>query len=599
MKGSRMGICHSGAGRLLVLISLVAVVAACTTTPSPLTPEQLAASAKGDRADMFQGGEPLTAPLTVSEAIARALKHNLDRRAKMREEALALNQTDLDRWDMLPKLVGNGAFTSRSEPNATRSRGLTTQTTSTSEPTYSADRDNYTADLSLSWNVLDFGVSYFTARQNADRALIATERKRKAMHTLIQEVRYAFWRAAAHQELQGEVDQAVADARTALERAKAVEQENLRAPVEALRYRKTLLETLRQLTAVQQELSTAKIELAALINLPPGMPLALAVPKELKVPAWTLTLERMEELAFLNNPDLREQGYLTRISIDDTRKAILKLLPGITLSGSRNYDHNSFLMDNHWYEAGAKLSWNLINLISGPDAIAYAETNEDVVKARRLALRMAVLAQVHISERQYHNAVSQYQQSDELFGVDKRLFELSEAKTANDAQGILERVAGRASAIASALRRFQSYAQVEQAFAKAQASVGEDLLPDNVASHDLPALSGTVARRLAAWGSPQEPAVVPTTGPRRLAAWGSAQATTAQSTAVGDVAPPAPAARLAAAEASVPPPSPVRPAAPPPVVATQPVDPVQQELERMMAHVRTLVGESGSSALRK
>jgi outer membrane protein TolC len=494
-----MVISASGAKKLLASVSLVALLSACAISPEPFTPEQLAQSAKDDRADMFKGGEPLTGKLTVSEAIARALKYNLDRRAKIMEEGLALGQTKVDRWDMLPKLAANAGFTSRSEPNATRSRDLYTQTTSTSNPTYSADRDNYTADLGLSWNVLDFGLSYFSAKQNADRALIATERKRKAVHNLVQEVRFAFWRAAAHQELRDDVAQAVAEAKVALDRAKTVERENLKAPAEALRYQKSLLETLRQLTAIQQELSTAEIELAALINTPPGTNLALDVPPEMQVPAWSLNLDQMEEKAFANNADLREQGYLARVAVNDTRKAIARLFPGITFSASRQYDHNSFLMDNHWYEAGAKLSWNLMNLISGPDAIDYAETNEEVSKAKRLAQRMAVLAQVHVAERQFHNTVSQYQQSDELWKVDKRLYELSAAKSANDAQGMLERVAGRASAIASQLRRFQTYAQVEQSYAKMQASIGEDLMPDQVSSHDLKDLTSTIAERLVEW----------------------------------------------------------------------------------------------------
>lgn len=499
----------SGAARLLASASLVALLSACAVAPEPFTPEQLSLSGQDDRAAMFKGGAPLAAPLTVSDAIARALTYNLDRRAKVMEDALALGQTKVDRWDMLPKLTANAGYTYRSEPNATVSRDVKTGQDGTS-PSYSTDQRNYTGDLGVSWNVLDFGLSYFTAKQNADRALIAQERKRKAVHNLVQEVRFAFWRAAAHQELRDDVARAVAEAREALAKAKIVERENLKAPAEALRYQKSLLETLRQLTAIQQELSTAEIELAALINAPPGTTLRLTVPKDMQVPAWDLPLDRMEELAFQGNADLREQGYLTRISADDTRKAIVRLFPGITFSTSRNYDHNSFLANNHWYEAGAKLSWNLMNLVSAPDAIAYAETNEDVAKARRLALRMAVLAQVHVSERQYRNAVSQYQQSDELWQVDRRLYELSEARTANDAQGMLERVAGRASAIASQLRRFQTYAQVEQAYAKMQASLGQDLMPEAVASHDLKDLSATIAQRLDNWGKgvPAVPAPV-------------------------------------------------------------------------------------------
>jgi outer membrane protein TolC len=486
--------------RLLASVSLVALLSACALTPEPFSPEELAAQSSADRADMFKGGEPLTGPLSVSDAIARALKYNLDKRSKMMEEALALGQTDVDAYDLLPKLTANAGYTDRSEPNATISRGYYTQTTTKDTPSYSADRFARTADLTMSWNILDFGLTYFTAKSNTDRALVATERRRKAVHNLISEVRFAYWRAAAYQTLKGDVEQAVSEARSALDKARQVERENLKAPAETLRYQKSLLETLRQLTAIQQELSTARIELAALINVAPGTEIKLAVPDAMVPPAWQTSLERMEEQAFIGNPDLREQGYLTRISVDDTKKAIIRMLPGVTFTASRNYDYNSFLMDNHWYEAGAKLTWNLMNVISGPSALKYAQTNEDVAKARRLALRMAVLAQVHVSERQFRNATSQFEQSDELWKVDKRLAELSDARAANDASGMLERVAGHASAIASQLRRFQTYAQVEQAYAKMQATMGDDLLPDSVAAHDLPALSAAIARRLETWG---------------------------------------------------------------------------------------------------
>jgi len=502
-------------GRLLASVSLVGLLSACAVTPEPFNRADLARQASEDRAAMFQGSEALSGPLSVSDAIARALRYNLDKRSKMMEEALALGQTDVDRWEMLPKLAVVAGYDERSQPAATRSRDLYTQTTGAdTHPTYSSDRFLKTADLTMSWNVLDFGLTYYTAKSNADRALVAQERRRKAVHNLISEVRFAFWRAAAYQTLAGDVERTVAEARDALARAELVERENLRAPAEALRYQKSLLETMRQLTAVQQELSTARIELAALINLPPGTPLVLAVPDQMTVPDWSVPLDRMEEIAFLNNPDLHEQGYLSRIAVDDTRKAIIKLLPGVTFSGGLNFDSNSFAAYHQWYDAGAKLSWNLMNLVSGPDAISYAESNEEVTKARRLALRMAVLAQVHISERQFRNASSQYQQSDKLWTVDRRLAELADAKAANDAAGILERVAGHASAIASQLRRFQTYAQVEQAYARMQATLGDDLLPEQTTAADINGLSRQVAERLAAWGrpaaAPVEPAVAQT-----------------------------------------------------------------------------------------
>ena len=209
--------------RLLAAVSTAALLSACAVTPTPFTQGEFSAKAKADRSAMFDGQEVMSKPLSLSDAVARVLKYNLDKRAKMMDEALALGQLDLDRYDLLPKLAANAGYTERSAPNATKSRDLYTQTTSTSNPSYSADRFSITNDLGLTWNILDFGVSYFTAQQNADRALIAKEKRRKTVANLVQEVRFTFWRAAAAQALKGKVTDVIANAEKALKDAERVE----------------------------------------------------------------------------------------------------------------------------------------------------------------------------------------------------------------------------------------------------------------------------------------------------------------------------------------------------------------------------------------
>jgi len=486
-----------GGKRLSITVSVLALLAGCAVTPTPFTKDELAKQAEDDRQALFAHSEPLNHPLSMKEAMERALKYNLDKRAKMMEEALALGQTDLDKFDLLPKVTAQAGYAGRSVPEISRSIDSVTLQPSAANPTISQDRDRLIGNLGMSWNILDFGVSYYTAHQNADRALIANERRRKTVNNLAQEVRYAYWRAASYQILKPAVDEAVADAKQALDTSRTVERENLKAPVEALRYQKALLETLRQLTAIQQDLSSAQFELASLVNLPPGQEIILEVPANLVVPTWTMPLDKMEESAFINNPDLHEQAYLSRIALDDTRKAILRLLPGVNLNVTGQYDSNSYLVDHRWYETGAMLSFNLLNLVSAPAQIDYAETNETVVNSRRLALRMAVLAQVHIAERQFRNAESQFTQADELWLVDQRLSELSSAKTASDAQGTLERVSTRLGAIASQLRRFQNYGLLEQSYAKMQATLGEDPLPDPATAAKAGDLTALVAKRMA------------------------------------------------------------------------------------------------------
>lgn len=478
--------------RLAAAVSVVALLSACAVTPEPFTQVEFNARAGADREAMFKGQEALSGPLTLEDALARVLKYNLDRRAKMMEEALSLGQLDLDRFDLLPKLTANAGYAGRSEANATVSRDLVSQTTGTGNPTYSTDRDTITADLGLTWNVLDFGVSYVTAHQNADRTLIAQERRRRTVQNLAQEVRFAFWRAAAAQVLKQKVQSTVAAGERALEDSERVEAERLRDPTQSLRVQKALLESIRQLETINQELDSAKAELAALINLPPGTDFRLASDDAMNIPVIDWSVERMEELALANNPDLREQDYQGRIVAAETRKEILKLLPGITFSTSRQYDSSSFLADNRWNEVGAKITWNLLNIFSAPDRINYTETAEQVAEAKRLALRMAVLAQVHVVSNQFASAAKQYQRADKLWNIETRLAATSANQSQGGAQSEIDRITQDTSAIAAELRRFQTYAQLQASFGKLLATIGSDPLPQAVASHSVEAISGGI-----------------------------------------------------------------------------------------------------------
>src|SRR6185436_6103586 len=80
------------------------------------------------------------------------------------------------------------------------------------------------------------------------------------------------------QKLSDQVRQTIGQAEQALTDARNVETERLKAPVESLRYQRTLLENLRTLEGVQQELAVARLELAGLVNLPPASKFRLAEP---------------------------------------------------------------------------------------------------------------------------------------------------------------------------------------------------------------------------------------------------------------------------------------------------------------------------------
>lgn len=487
-------------GASLVLLATTLALGGCVSiSPTPFTPQKLAEQGKADRAAARDAVDPINGDLNIDQAIARALKYNLDRRAKMMEEALALKQFDVSRFDMLPKLLTQAGYNWRDNDKISMSRNSKTGEYSASQ-FISQEREHFFGSLGVSWNLLDLGVGYFNTLQQADRALIAGERRRKAMHLLMQDVRTAFWRAYSAQKLRDDVRAATVLAEDALVDSRKAEEERLRNPVDALRYQRQVLESLRLLEAIDQELSTAQIDLATLINAPIGQPLRLVEPPldgghdPLAIP-----VDVMEETAMTANADLREQHYNARIAREETRKTLVKLFPNLIFNYGMNYDSDRYLLNNQWRDAGVQLSFNLFNLLTAPTQMRLADAGVKLADQRRVAMQMAVLTQVHLARQQYANARNQFQRADAIWQTDNRISEHMKHREASQTQGKLDSVANQTTAILSLLRRYQALAQVQSAEARLLATLGVEPAIGSVDDISLPDLTQYITRSRNVW----------------------------------------------------------------------------------------------------
>ena len=465
-----------GVALLLKPTALVALLtlAGCAATAPELGPEaERQQTNQADRTAMRQDVEPLAGPLTLDEALARALKYNLDRRMRLMEEALALNQLDVSRFDMLPKLVAQAGYNTRSNDRISNSRDEVTGAPSTSR-FISSDRNHMVNELGLTWSLLDYGLGYYGARQQESRLLIATEKRRRAMHVLMQDVRTAYWRAASAQKLRSEVSKTITMAEEALADARKVEGERLRNPLDSLRYQRQVLENLRLLEAIEQELSSAQVELATLINAPLGQAIQIAEP-EVRVAGTAvlgLPLAQLEEAALVQNPELREQHYNARIARDETRKTLMRLFPNVSFNYALKYDSDSYLVNRDWNEAGLQISFNLFNLMTADAQLKLAEAGVKLADQRRMATQMAVLTQVHLARLQLLNARNQYDRAEAIYDTDRKIAEHVRNRENAKAQSKLERVSQETAYILSLLRRYQALAQVQVAENRLLANLG-------------------------------------------------------------------------------------------------------------------------------
>ncbi len=485
--------------RLGASVLACAVLAACAplSPPQALSADEVRDQTGADRAAVREAVAPLGARLGLDEAIARALKFNLDRRVRQLEEAFALRQHEETGYDQLPKLMAAAGYTTRDADRIARSTDSVTGLPSLANPAISADRSHAQASLALSWSLLDYGIARYNQQQAADRLLAAAERRRKATHLLVQDVRVAYWRAASAQRLRDDVRASLKLADEAMADSRKAEAEKLRSPLDTLRYQRQLTENMRLLESIEQELVTARFDLALLINAPVMMNVTLAADEvpgsadPLATPA-----EAMEAQALAQNADLREHLYLRRIAAVEGRKVVARAYPNLSFNLGHYRDNDSYLVNPSWNEAGVQLGLNLVNLLALPAQQRTTEAAVRVADQRRLAAHAAVVAQVHVAREQLAGSRRQYERADALWQLDDRILQQTQAREQAQAGSKLDRVAAQTTAIISLLRRYQALAQWHAATSRLQATLGVDPLPGSSDALTLEQLSAEVRQRL-------------------------------------------------------------------------------------------------------
>lgn len=474
------------------------ITAACSVTPTPLTDSEIRARVESDQKALFAGQEPVVREITFHEAVARALKYNLDYRLKLMETALATGLLDVSRYDMLPKLVVSAGYASRSNDSGGTSVSIITGQ-ETLSPSTSQERNRWLANAEFSWNVLDFGVSYYRAHQAADEVLIADERRRRVAQNIVQDVRGAYWRALGAQRLAGEADKLLVRVHSALEKSRLAETMGLLPPPQALAYQRALLDATTLINIRRQEIEFAKRELAALMNLSPATPFRLADEPEMRLPRTPRDVTELEETALRNRPELREEDYRKRISVAETHRALLSLLPGLRLDLGGRYDSNKYLYNSSWTDGGLEVFSNLMRLLAYPSTEKSNEARLKVDDARRLALSMAVITQLRVAIERYKLALVDFENANEASKVDQRMLDYAKAAASTRVDTELEVVRTEARALIARFQRYASYANAQVAYGRIYNSLGLDVLPDRIEKNDVASLAKIIAGQIQDW----------------------------------------------------------------------------------------------------
>ena len=484
---------------VVFLWGAVALLGGCAIFPVPLDSTQREKLAVEAESKLFVGQEPLNRPVTLFEATARSLKYQMEYRVRSMEQAVALGQLEVGNFDLLPKLTATAGYTTRN--NDSFGFGFSPNGTVATNPSASQERNRVTSGVSFTWSLLDFGLSYYRAKQLADQSLIAEERRRKAMQNLVQDVRLAWWKSEAAQRLLPQIDELLEEVELAIEKSRVIENRKLLPPMQTATLRRGLLDLEQQISLRRQDLAQSRVELAALLNTPPGTQVQIAPPS--RFPAATLELktqmEMLEAVALRNRPEVAEEAYKTRVNEAEARKAVLALLPNLNLDTGANYDSNRFLVNNTWMSMGLSVAFNLVKAFSLPAVNRSAEAQRRLDETRRLAMAMAVMTQTRIAAVRYSLLAHEFDVWDQATKDDEQIvgYLASSAEVGIDTE--FELIRAKARYLVSKINRDITYANLEASLGRIYNSVGLDALPSEVDSHETSALADQMQARLSAW----------------------------------------------------------------------------------------------------
>jgi outer membrane protein TolC len=481
--------------KLILGISMTAFLAGCAVKPEPLTPSDLQTTADRNFQRVDADQEPVTAPVDLYEAMARSLKYNLDYKVELMDEALKSRELNLSRYDMLPQMVASAGYAGRNNYSGASSLSLITRRQSL-EPSTSSERNLYNADLTLSWDVLDFGLSYVRAKQKADEVLISQERRRKVANRIIEDVRTSYWRAVSAERLLTKLQQLEDSVTTTLENSERLAERRLSAPLTALTYQRELVEIQGEVRRLQRELVIAKSQLAALMNLKPGTQFSLVLPdRGVAMPVVKYSGEDMMMTALQNRSELREVSYRQRINAKELDAALLSALPSFRGILGVNVDSNDFLYNNDWFQWGARASWNVLNLFRYPAQKKAVQAQDDLLQQRELALTMAVITQVHVARARFGHLSEELSTAQHQMRVQDKI--MAQIRAGHKAGAMSQQTLLREemNTLVSEVKYDIAYAEAQNAYANLFGSMGiDDFGPDITGREDVGTLRGSLAK---------------------------------------------------------------------------------------------------------
>lgn len=463
----------------------VAASAGCNTHAGPL--ERRVANIALDLEFQRMHAPMIERPLTLADALQYAQQYNIQAWISAQESKLQHEQITQSALKMLPAMLIGGEYSERSHYDASSSQSLRTGKQSL-EPSFSSEVRVRTFDVTATWNLLDFGISFLRTRQQGNRAMIAAENERRVRQNLAFEVTRTYWAAVAARESAECAERIGGQVCTALESIRKEIEEKTVSQVDGLRQETLLLQRFEELRGYRRSFRRAQEDLAALIGLPPGAPFELArVDCDQPVPPLSLDADALEWQTLRNRPELFQKDLEELVVHDEALVAIAEMLPSPAGFWRYDSDRNRFLVYNQWNTVGIRASWDLLALPAQIQGYANTRLQAELVARERTAIAVAMLTQLHLAIIDFHEAAEQREFSRNLSRKHDALLEAIQSEADEGKASGGDALDQELSRLRARARYLADHADLMTSIARLSNTIGTDLpVPARGEAHALP-----------------------------------------------------------------------------------------------------------------
>ncbi len=409
--------------------------------------------------------------LTLEEIIAIAVENNYDLLVKAKEFDVQRQFAIRDQLKMLPQLLLNGEESNRNNDLIVASRSVVPNVPP-APPSISTQRHVSRHDITLVFNLLDFGLSYYKARQEEKKGFILALEYEKARQALVLDIHKQYWKAVVSKTAMQDSEFLMEKSQELRSKIGSQINERVLSKTKGLKSCAELQNINIEFTGYDNDYYKAISELIVLMGLPPNATLEIVYDDSRPVNQETEDICKLESMALMRRPELYIKDTEQKISEEEVRYAFLQMLPGIEWFAGNYYDANKYFAFHHWIVAGARATWNLFNIPSQfIDGTGNAK-RKDLIKTQRIALSVGVLSQVRLAHILYQENLNQYQLAHTFEEINHSLLLATQMDTQEGISSETDLVIVAAQALLSKVNAIKAYGEAQIALAQLNYSIG-------------------------------------------------------------------------------------------------------------------------------